>query len=431
MSEKRLKVAVVGSGVSGLVSAWTLARHPEHECEVVLFEAEARLGGHTHTVAVEQADCRFDVDTGFIVFNERTYPNLIRILGELGVATRETGMTFSVRCEDTGLEYSGSGLAGFFAQPKNLARPAHWQMLRDILRFQREAPDLLESDDPKLTLGAYLDARRYGQAFLEDHLLPMGGAIWSSTRDQLRSFPAEAFVRFFANHGLLQLADRPRWRTVRGGSRRYVDAMLRRLGGRVRSGCRIQQILRRPDGVWLETPDGRQGPFDHVIIASHSDQALAMLESPTEDERRILGAIRYQQNDAVLHTDERLLPRAPRARAAWNYHRLPGHETRPAVTYWMNALQGIEAPVEFCVTLNRTDAIAPERILRQIRYAHPVFDQAALEAQQQRSVISGHDRLSFAGAYWRYGFHEDGVLSALWAVEEVERAASRLRARAA
>ncbi len=424
MSETRLKVAVVGAGVSGLVSAWTLARRHD----VVLFEAEARLGGHTHTVAVEHAGLRYDVDTGFIVFNERTYPNLIRILGELGVASRETGMTFSVRCEETGLEYSGSGLDGFFAQRRNLVRPTHWRMLRDILRFQREAPDLLETDDPKLTLGAYLDERDYGRAFLDDHLLPMGGAIWSSTRDQLREFPAQAFVRFFANHGLLQLADRPRWRTVRGGSRRYVDAMLRRLGDRVRSGCPIQQILRRPDGVWLETAFGRQGPFDHVIVASHSDQALAMLEAPTEDERRVLGAIRYQDNEAVLHTDDRLLPRASRARAAWNYHRLAGRESKPAVTYWMNALQGIEAPVEFCVTLNHTGAIAPERILRQIHYAHPIFDQAALEAQQLRSVISGRDRLSFAGAYWRYGFHEDGVLSALWAVEEVERSAALRRA---
>lgn len=415
-----MRIAVVGSGIAGMVSAWSLA--PRHRVE--LFEADVRLGGHTHTAAIELDGRRYDVDTGFIVFNERTYPNLQRILSELDVPSRETVMSFSVRNEATGLEYSGSGANGFFAQRRRLADPRHWRLLRDVLRFQREAPALLERDDPGLSLAELLEDGAYGERFLEDHLLPMGGAIWSSTRDQLRDFPAQAFVRFFANHGLLQLADRPRWRTVLGGSRRYLDAMRRRLEGRIRVGCPVQQLQRRADGVWLETPAGRQGPFDRVVVATHSDQALAMLELPTEAERRVLGAIRYQPNEAVLHTDAGLLPRARLARAAWNYHRLPGEETRPAVTYWMNALQSIDAPVELCVTLNRAEAIAPERILRTIRYTHPVFDRGALEAQRMRPQVSGRDRVHYAGAYWRHGFHEDGVLSALDAVEEVERAAT-------
>ena len=412
-----MKIAVIGSGVSGLVSAWTLAaRH-----DVVLFEADRRVGGHTNTVDVEHAGRSYAVDTGFIVFNERTYPNFIRILGQLDVPTRETRMSFSVRSEATGLEYSGSGLDGFFAQRSNLFRPRHWRMLQEILRFQREAPDLLEADDPKRTLGDFLESEHYSTAFVKNHLLPMGGAIWSSSCDQLRSFPAEAFVRFFANHGLLQIADRPRWRTVTGGSRRYVDALLRRLGDRVRVGCPVEQIRRRSGAVELDTPAGPQGPFDHVIVATHSDQALRLLETPSDDERRILSAIRYQPNEAVLHTDARMLPRTPRARAAWNYHQDLGREEKPAVTYWMNALQGLDAAVPFCVTLNRTSRIDPAHILRTFEYTHPVFDQGALEAQQERAVISGVGGVHYAGAYWRYGFHEDGVISALQACRDVER----------
>ncbi len=415
----------MGSGISGLVAAWTLAR--SHAVE--LYEADRRLGGHTHTVGLDLDGHRIDVDTGFIVFNERTYPNFQRLLAELDVPSRPTRMSFSVRCDRTGLEYSGSGLDGFFAQRRNLFRPRHLRMLRDILRFQREAPDLLERDDPRSTLGEYLDERGYSQAFLEDHLLPMGGAIWSSTRAQLRDFPAQAFVRFFHNHGLLQLRDRPRWRTIVGGSRRYIDAMLPRLADRLRVACPVRQVCRRPEGVWLETAAGRQGPFDRVVLATHSDQALRMLERPSEAERETLAAIRYQTNEAVLHTDARLLPRRPRARAAWNYHRTTGSERRPAVTYWMNALQAIEHPRELCVTLNHTDAIDPGLILRHFEYDHPIFDRAALDAQQQRDSISGADRVHYCGAYWRHGFHEDGVLSALWAVNEIERVARPALAR--
>jgi predicted NAD/FAD-binding protein len=416
---------VVGSGISGLSAAWTLARRHQ----VVLFEGDSRLGGHTHTVSLDLDGRRVDVDTGFIVFNERTYPNFLRLLAELDVPSRPTLMSFSVRCDRTGLEYSGSGLDGFFAQRRNLLRPRHLRMLRDVLRFQREAPDLLEQGDPGCTLGEYLDQRGYSRAFLEDHLLPMGGAIWSSTREQLRQFPAQAFVRFFHNHGLLQLRDRPRWRTIVGGSRRYIDAMLPRLADRVRLACRVRQVCRRPEGVWLETAAGRQGPFDHVVLATHSDQALRMLERPSALERELLGAIRFQTNEAVLHTDDRLLPRRPRARAAWNYHRTTGSERRPAVTYWMNALQSIDHPRPLCVTLNHTDAIAPRSILRRFEYDHPIFDRAALDAQQRRASISGADRVHYCGAYWRHGFHEDGVLSASWVMDEIERAARPVEAR--
>jgi len=416
---------VVGSGIAGLAAAWTLAR--QHD--LTLFEADRRLGGHTHTVSLDLDGRRVDVDTGFIVFNERTYPNFLRLLAELDVPSRPTRMSFSVRCDRTGLEYSGSGLDGFFAQRRNLFRSRHLRVLRDILRFQREAPELLEIEDPRSTLGEYLDARGYSQAFLEDHLLPMGGAIWSSTCEQLRQFPAQAFVRFFHNHGLLQLRDRPRWRTIVGGSRRYIDAMLPRLGDRVRLACPVRQVSRRPEGVWLETAAGRQGPFDRVVVATHSDQALRMLERPSALERDLLSAIRYQTNQAVLHTDARLLPRRLRARAAWNYHRTAGRERKPAVTYWMNLLQSIDHPRDLCVTLNHTDVIDPALILRRFEYDHPVFDRAALDAQQRRASISGTDRVHYCGAYWRHGFHEDGILSALWVVDEIERAAHSARDR--
>jgi len=343
---------------------------------------------------------------------------------ELGVATQPTTMGFSVHCDRTGLEYSGEGLLGLFAQPTNILRPAFLSMLRDVVRFYREAPAVLEHTDAKTTLGELLEGGGYGRPFLEWHILPMGAAIWSSTPEQIRDFPARTFVQFFQNHGLLQLTARPPWRTIRGGSRQYVRALTAPFERSIQRGAKITRIERCEDGVRVHADDATRGPvehgpFDHVIVAAHSDDALALLARPSDAERRILGAIRYQDNEAVLHTDRRFLPKRRRAWASWNYHIPEAPGERVALTYHMNTLQSLDAPEELCVTLNRQGDIAPERVLRRVAYRHPIFDREALAAQARRSDISGVDRVHYCGAYWRYGFHEDGVESAHWVLEDL------------
>ncbi len=403
-----MRIAIVGAGVSGLVCARLL--HRRHDVQI--FEAGDWLGGHANTVRVEAGSRTFDVETGFVVYNERTYPLFSRLLGDLGVATRPSEMSFSVSCERTGLAYSGGSLDGLFAQRRNLLRPAFLGMVRDVLRFYREAPALLDAGDAKLSLGEWLAGRRYGQAFVEQHLLPMGAAIWSCEPGRITDFPAVAFARFFANHGLLQLRDRPQWRVVEGGSARYVERLCVDFRGAVRLRESVRAVRRAAERVTISLSSGATADFDHVIFANHADQALACLRDATRAERAILSAIRYVPNDVVLHTDESLLPRLRRARAAWNFH-LPAQPGGAAtVTYDMARLQGIAAPVDLLVTLNRTDAIDERRILRRFSYHHPVYDRAALEAQSERRVISGVNRTSFCGAYWGYGFHEDGVRSA-------------------
>jgi predicted NAD/FAD-binding protein len=409
-----VRVAIVGSGISGLVAAYHLSR--EHE--VTLYEAERRLGGHTHTVTVRVGSREYGVDTGFIVYNERTYPEFSRLLGELGVATQPTEMSFAVRCEASGIEYAGGTLGGLFAQPTNAARPAFWRMLRDVGRFWRDARVLLASDDEKVTLGELLAARRYSREFVEWHLLPMGGAIWSAGTDAILEFPALAFARFFANHGLLQLRDRPQWRVIRGGSARYVEALVSRFCGLIRVGAPVRGLRRQAGGVELATDRGRER-YDRVVVGAHADQALALLADPTPAELRVLGAIRYARNDVVLHTDASLLPRRRAARASWNVHLGPARSAGIAVTYDLSRLQRLEAPERFLVTLNRTDAIDPARVLLRQSFAHPVFDRAALAAQRHRARVSGAHRIHYCGAYWRNGFHEDGVASALDVVREI------------
>jgi predicted NAD/FAD-binding protein len=404
-----MRIAVVGTGVSGLVCAYLLQR--DHD--LVVYEAEGRIGGHVHTVPVELGGRRYAVDTGFIVFNRRTYPAFCRLLERLEVASQPTEMSFSVQCERTGLEYNGGSLGGLLAQPSNLLRPGFRRMLRDVPRFYRDASRLLERPDPKPTLSDMLAAGRYSKEFVELHLLPMGAAIWSSDLERMRDFPALTFARFFHNHGLLQLRDRPVWRVVRGGSERYVDALCAGFRRRIRTGTAVRSLRRRGGGVELWTARGGPERFDEVIVATHSDQALRLLAEPTDAERAVLGAIRTQPNEAVLHTDASLLPERPRARASWNVLVPREPQRRVAVTYSMNRLQGLEAPVELCVTLNRDEAVRPERVIRRIRYAHPVFDARAVEAQGHRSAICGVEGLHFCGAWWGYGFHEDGVASAL------------------
>lgn len=419
-----MKIAIVGSGISGLLSAWLL--DPGHD--VTVFEAQAHVGGHTHTHDIEIADGRWAVDTGFIVYNERTYPEFIRLLDRLGVDSLETDMSFSCSNARTGIEYCGSGVNGLLADRRNLLRPDFYRLVRDILRFNRQARQAhggagtainarvhagWSSEDVELTLGEFLQRERYSRAFVDNYILGMGAAIWSKPVCEVLAFPARAFFGFFDNHGLLDLAGRPPWRVIRGGSRKYVRAIEARLRRPVRTRTPVRAVTRCEDGVRLDLDDDAGVAFDAVILACHSDQALALLTDPSPAEREVLGAIRYRENDVVLHTDERLLPGHRRAWAAWNY-RVPDAADAPvAVTYNMNLLQRLQAPVTFCVTLNQSELVDDSSVLRRLRYAHPVFDARALRAQQRHAEISGVRRTWYAGAWWRHGFHEDGVRSAL------------------
>jgi predicted NAD/FAD-binding protein len=421
-----MRVAVVGTGIAGLTAAHRLAeRHA-----VVVFEADDRPGGHAHTVDVELPDGRFSVDTGFLVLNPESYGGFTGLLDELGVPTKPSDMSFSVRCERTGLEYNGTSLNGLFAQRRNLLRPSFHRMVRDILRFFREAPELLAGDGPGPTLGDWLDGRRYSREFVEHHVVPMGAAIWSARPDRLREMPARFFARFFERQGFLTAGGRPTWRTVDGGSRRYVEAITGPLGDRMRLSTPVGRIRRRGDAVEVETRAHAPERFDHVVLACHADQALSLLADPSEDERRLLSAFPYQANDTVLHFDERLLPRCRRAWAAWNYHlgAEVGAGERVAVSYDLNRLQGVPTRHRLLVSLNRTEAIRPERVLRRFTYHHPVYTADGVAAQADHARISGVRRTHYCGAYWGHGFHEDGLQSALAALRRLDEALRRERA---
>lgn len=412
-----MKVAVIGAGIAGNVAARLL--HPGHE--VTVFEAAGHVGGHSHTHDVEVAGRRVRVDTGFIVYNERTYPRFTRLLESLGVATQESSMSFSVRDEASGLEYNGTSLNAMFAQRLNLLRPAFLALVRDILRFNREAPRLLESEGGERPLGEFLDAGSYGRAFREQYLVPMGAAIWSTDPGRMLDFPARFFVRFLHNHGMLSVNDRPVWRTIRGGSARYVERLTSPFRHRIRLETPVESVRRLSAGVIVKPRGDEAQHFDAVFLACHSDQALALLADPSAAERDTLSAIPYQRNEAVLHTDTRLLPTRPLAHAAWNYHRLARDHGPVALTYHMNLLQRLDTPVPLLVTLNRADAIDPARILRRIDYHHPVFTPASVAAQARQRELNGERRTYYCGAWWRNGFHEDGVASAEEAVAHFEQ----------
>ena len=421
-----MKIGIVGTGISGLVCAHLL--HPRHD--VTVFEADGRVGGHAHTARVELATRAGGtevqhVDTGFIVYNERNYPNFARLLDQLGVATQPGEMSFSVSDPRVGLEYRGTNLNTLYAQRANLIRPWFHRMLIDILRFDRAARRLLtqvdEGDtgaDTAISLEQLVRTGRYGDAFVERFLVPLGASIWSADPATFMRFPAAAYARFMDNHGLLQLAGMPQWRTISGGSQRYVDALTAPFADRIRRGAPVRKVVRRhagEDGIAVELMSRSHGPetFDRVVIATHSDQALRLLSDPSPTEREVLGAIGYQPNVATLHTDERFLPRNRRARASWNYHLGAGSGRSSTLTYWMNNLQALESEHELLVTLNRHDEIDPATVLGRYEYDHPVFDAAAIAAQARRHEIQGVGGTFFAGAYWGYGFHEDGVRSAL------------------
>ncbi|MHC4845234.1 MAG: NAD(P)/FAD-dependent oxidoreductase [Planctomycetota bacterium] len=404
-----MRIAVVGTGISGLLAARLLCA--EHE--VVVFEAADRLGGHTHTRTVERDGKRWDVDSGFIVFNHRTYPNLTRLFELLGVETRESSMTFSVRNRRSGLEWCGTNLDTLFAQRRNLLSPGFLGMVRDVFRFNKQGPELVPTLDADITLGEVLERGGYGRRFIEDYIVPMGAAIWSAEPRRMPEFPALTFLRFFDNHGMLSVGDRPTWRTVVGGSHAYIDPLVEPFRDQVRLSSPVTWVKRVDGGVELAAGGGRVERFDEVVLALHSDQALRLLADPSWDEREILRALPYQRNEAVLHTDESVLPRSRKARAAWNYV-VPEHaRDTVSVTYDMNTLQGLESRERFLVTLNPCEAIDPDKVIERMTYHHPIFDTGGIAAQARRDEIDGRRRTHYCGAYWRYGFHEDGVLSAL------------------
>jgi predicted NAD/FAD-binding protein len=411
-----LRIAIVGSGVAGLVAARRL--HSNHD--VTVFEADDRIGGHVHTWSVPLGGRTWAVDTGFIVCNARNYPNFLGLLEELGVATQPTTMSFGVRHDAARLEYNGSTMRQIFAQPRSLVRPAFLRMLAEVLRFNRWAMHAVHDSLPASTLGDLIAGGRYSAAFRDSYLMPMGSSIWSVPPSRVLEMPSRFFVDFFHNHGLLRLHDRPQWRVVAGGSARYVQRLSAALAGRVRLRHRVRSVRRFADRVEV---DGER--FDRVVLACHSDQALAMLADPSRAEREVLGALPYQANDVVLHTDTSVLPRRRAAWGAWNYRVGPDPEAPAAVTYNMNMLQSLDAPETFCVTLNGADTIDPARIIGRVRYHHPVATLAGVEARKRRAEVSGPNRTHYCGAWWGNGFHEDGVVSAFSAVREIEAGTRR------
>ncbi len=403
-----MKIAIVGSGVSGLVCAHLL--HTRHE--VTVFEADDRVGGHSNTALIELEGRSIPVDTGFIVYNDRNYPNFSRLLDQLGVETTPTRMSFSVRDDRDGLEYAGGSMSGLFAQRRNLIRPRFHRLVRDILRFYEEAADLIEREPMGTTLGEFLERHGYAGDMGQRFIIPMGAAIWSSSTTQMLDFPAHFFVRFFANHGMLTTRDRPQWRTLVGGSRQYVTRLIRPFRDRILTGSPVRRVRRDRGGAEVMTPTGPER-FDHVILACHSDQALRLLADATPAEREILGAMPYQANDTVLHWDRTLLPSRPRAWAAWNYRLKQGDTPGAIVTYNLSILQHLGTREPVCVTLNQTGDIDPDKVLARYTYHHPVYTIEGIRARERYDEIGGVNSTHFCGAYWFNGFHEDGVRSAL------------------
>lgn len=405
-----MRLAVIGAGISGLCVAYQLRQ--QHD--VTVFEANDYVGGHTNTVDVAEADQTLAIDTGFIVFNDRTYPNFCRLLQELNVASQPSDMSFGIRCDRTGLEYAGTGLNGLFAQRLNALRPGFWRLLRDWRRFGNEAAELLNQSTEALTVREFFRDRNYSREFREQYFLPIGSAIWSCPHELIDEFPIRFIVQFYHHHGLLTLADPPQWRVISGGSRTYVEAILAHLQRPVVLNSPVQAVRRRPEGVVIHFRDGRQQEFDHVVLACHADQALRMLgEEATRVEAELLTQFPYEQNIATLHTDTSVLPSSRRAWASWNYHVPAAPTSKATVTYHMNRLQSLSSSIDYCVTLNEEERIDRSRILRSITYHHPVFTTSRLAAQRRHEELIDHAGLSYCGAYWGNGFHEDGVNSGL------------------
>ena len=404
------QIAVIGSGIAGMAAAYYLSRRHV----VTLYEKENRLGGHTHTVSVPTESGVVGVDTGFIVHNDRTYPNLVRLLGELGVKTQASDMSFSVSCGRTGLEYSSRGANGFFAQRKNLLRLQHLGLFKEILRFNRQATKLLaQPNHENITVGEYLERGRFSAAFRDFYLYPMASAVWSTSLAKMSDFPAATLIRFFDNHGMLSLHRQPKWKVLRGGSHSYIKPLTAPYRERIHTGVNLRSVHRQDYGVELQFGSGRSEWFDEVVLACHGNQALSLLAKPTTAELDVLKHFCTSRNETVLHTDENLLSSNSRTRASWNYHLNGDHTGGVTMTYHMNRLQSLRVREQFCVTLNPNGHVRPEKVLRRLTYFHPLYTREAIGAQARWSEISGKNRTHFCGAYWFYGFHEDGLNSAL------------------
>ena len=412
-----MKIAIVGAGISGLTCAHLL--HREHE--VTVYEAGDHVGGHTNTRDVEEDGRTLAVDTGFIVFNEHNYPNFVRLLDQLGVESKPTLMGFSVRDDRDGTEYSGASLGHVYAQKRNLLSPSFHGMVFDLLRFYRESPKLLATGDDDLTLGEYLRRNGYGDRFVQQHIVPMGSALWSCSEELMHAFPARFFVQFMHNHRMLHLRGRPEWRVIKGGSREYVKKMVAPFRERIHVSTPVESVTRDDEGVTIRARGHEAARFDRTILACHSDQALRLLgDDATATERELLGALPYSRNDTLLHTDTRVLPRTRKTWSSWNYHVRPDRDVHgtAAVTYHMNQLQSLTAKRDYCVTLNDHDEVDPDAVLERIEYEHPQYTSAGVKAQQRYEEIGGRNHTWFAGAYWGWGFHEDGVRSALRVCED-------------
>ena len=409
-----MKIAVIGSGISGNVAAY----HLNKTHDITVYEANDYIGGHTHTHDIRHKGKQYCVDTGFIVFNHKTYPNFIALLDELGVEEQLSTMSFGVKCDKSGLEYMGSTINSLFAQRRNIFRPSFWRMILDILRFNREATNLLQASSDDISLGDYLEQHKYSAVFINHYLVPMAAAVWSADLKLMFDFPARYLIRFFHNHGLLSVNDRPDWYVIKGGSKTYARALTRAFKDKIKLSTPVTQVERIDGGVRVTSSEGEE-TFDAVFFACHSDQALRMIKSPTDSEKQTLGAIKYQDNEVVLHTDASVMPKRKIAWAAWNYHLLEGDQSRVPVTYNMNILQSLDCEDQFCVTLNNTDAIDQSKVLKRLNYHHPIYTKESVAAQARHAEINT-DRFYFCGAYWRYGFHEDGVVSALEAIKRFE-----------
>jgi uncharacterized protein len=411
-----LKVAIIGSGIAGN----TLAHHLHKAHDITVFEANSHIGGHTHTHDIELFGSQYSIDTGFIVFNDRTYPNFIQLLDELKVPWQPSNMSFSVRNEATDLEYNGTSINSLFAQRRNLFRPSFYGMIKEILRFNKESLALLASEN-EIKLGEYLMQNNYKSLFINNYIIPMGAAIWSTDAAHMLDFPARFLVRFFHHHGMLSVNNRPQWRTITGGSARYVETLITPFKHNIKLNTPIVSVRRLKNTVKIKPQFSEELSFDYVFFACHSDQALAMLgKDSSAAEREILGAIPYQENSVYLHYDRSMLPKRKLAWAAWNYHITAKPVNKVQVTYNMNILQNLQSPEPLLVTLNHTDFINPAKVIKRLKYTHPLYTMAGAAAQTRHAEISGQNRTGFAGAYWRSGFHEDGVTSALTALQHFE-----------
>lgn len=413
-----MKIAIIGSGIAGN----TLAYHLHQAHDITVFEANDYVGGHTHTHDIDLFGQRYQVDTGFIVFNDRTYPNFLQLLETLKVEWQPSHMSFSVRDERNGLEYNGTSLNSLFAQRSNFFKPSFYRMIRDILRFNKTALELLV-DGSEITLGDYLAKGQFSQQFIHQYIVPMGSAIWSTDAAQMMQFPARFFVRFFHHHGMLTVNNRPQWRVIKGGSNAYVEKITAGFKSNIKRNTPIESVRRLKKSVKVKPVNQAEQSFDYVFFACHSDEALTMLgKDATQAEREVLGAIPYQENTIYLHHDRSLMPKRTLAWAAWNYHITEKPCGKVQVTYNMNILQGLQSPEPILVTLNHTDMINPAKVIKRLRYMHPLYTIEGANAQTRHAEISGHNRTGYAGAYWRNGFHEDGVVSALAALKHFEQA---------